>query len=414
MKLFCHVTTKSRAKSRFSRLKNRLLVLAVCSLLPTYAFFLLLQWNIVCLNLDIQLQLDKLVSLYCLVFKIREIPYIEPLKQCQEFHEGHAFGDLCPALCSNQITTFSCHSMHKGKSTVFTAVWNNALVVLKNPKTKAEYIPIEGTSYNSTSEFPSYEEFTEMVVQSVSMNFGISADNLLSKLYPFVDFHKVITKSQMVNLWELSQDNEYVSLMFYNHSSVFPKILGSCGTFYAMEYAKPIPSIDNLFSSSVEHLGERVQAAKLIIDLLDVLESSFPQPLHMCDVKLEHFGILRGRAVLLDVDTVFPKHIIDQSVADGRHCSEHADCDFFDCRSLCNESLHICDIPVVNNNLQLICQKVFLESELLVNKHLPSAVNAILRDCASPFSSDGRKAASVQSLKELHYFFDEFLKSEQF
>lgn len=299
--------------------------------------------------------------------------------------------------------------MHKGKSTVFTAMWNKSLVVIKNPKTKSEYVPIEGTSYNSTNEFPNYEEFTEMVTQSIQVNFGITSDNLLPKLYPFIKLNKHITRSQMVNLWELSQDNEYVSLMLHDHSTIFPRILGSCGTYYAMEYAKPISSRHSLFSTSIRNARDRIRIAKLLINLLDVLEFSFPKPLHMCDVKLEHFGLLNGRMVLLDIDTVFPKQIIDRSVADGRTCMEHTDCDFFDCRSLCNKALHVCDTPVVNNNLQLICQKIFLESELLASEHFSSPTQVMLKECAHPFSSNGRRAATPQSLQKLRNFFDQFL-----
>jgi len=45
-----------------------------------------------------------------------------------------------------------------------------------------------------------------------------------------------------------------------------------------------------------------------ILDLLDELETVFEEPIHLCDVKPEHFGISdTGRVKFLDLDSVFLK-----------------------------------------------------------------------------------------------------------
>ena len=52
--------------------------------------------------------------------------------------------------------------------------------------------------------------------------------------------------------------------------------------------------------------------ALAVLDLLDELESVFHEPLHLCDIKPEHFGISnQGRVKFLDMDTIFFKTIID-------------------------------------------------------------------------------------------------------
>ncbi len=330
-----------------------------------------------------------------------------------DYKKGMAFGRLCAPLCDDgEISALSCEPMHKGKFSVFTALWNDSLVMIKSHRIKSEYIPLQWISSDSSEVFPNYQELVEMVTQSLQINFGISTtqNNVMDVLYPFLgDYKNEVNRELMINLWQLSQDNEYVTLMVNQHSNLFPKILGSCGTFYAVEYAKPISRL-NIYSDRLDDFISRIQQAKLMLELLNGLQTTFPDPIHICDVKLEHFGILNGRQVLLDADTVFPKIVVDRSVADGRECSQHSDCDLFDCRSLCNRVLHVCDTPVVNNNLQLICQKVFLDSGLLTSRHLPPETEKLLHECANPYHSHGRQAAPVHSQYELSNFFNEFLR----
>ena len=48
--------------------------------------------------------------------------------------------------------------------------------------------------------------------------------------------------------------------------------------------------------------------ALAILDFLDELETVFDDPVHLCDVKPDHFGISEsGRVKFLDLDSVFLK-----------------------------------------------------------------------------------------------------------
>ncbi|KAI9552412.1 hypothetical protein GHT06_022778 [Daphnia sinensis] len=384
-----HVKRKISKITRLVFHRRCLLLVLFVSTFSMISVFYLVQWNIICFNIDIENRLNTL---------------------CMEYNEGKAFGRLCEPLCNNgEISALSCEPMHKGKFAVFTALWNNSLIVIKSHRVKSEYIPLQWIASNSSEVFPNYEELVEMVTQSILANFGMQKENLMNRLYPFlVDYHNDVSRELMINLWQLSQDNEYVTLMINQHSHLFPKILSSCGTYYAVEYAKPISRL-NIYSDRLEDFVSRVRQAKLMLELLDELQTSFVDPIHICDVKLEHFGLLNGRQVLLDADTVFPKAVVDRSVADGRECWKHSDCDLFDCRSLCNKVLNICDTPTVNNNLQTVCQKIFLDSGLLISRHLPLATSRLLRDCANPNFSQGRQIAPVQFHYQIANFVNEFL-----
>ena len=51
------------------------------------------------------------------------------------------------------------------------------------------------------------------------------------------------------------------------------------------------------------------------VNLVEELDNMFDHPVHLCDVKSEHFGLsVHGRAKYLDVDSVFLKPVVDKTV----------------------------------------------------------------------------------------------------
>lgn len=323
--------------------------------------------------------------------------------QCSEYEQGKAHGNLCKPLCETRdVTVLSCQSMHKGKVAVFTAEWNGTIVVIKSHREKSDYIPLYWTD-NSNQVFPDYEELVEMISQSLKLNFGVSLDNVMLTLFPFFKNNSEKTVDLMTNLWQLSQDNEYVMLMTNQHSKMFPKILSTCGTFYAVEYAKPIPV------HSETNWKLRILHSKQILELLLKL-ASFQDPIHICDVKLEHFGLVEDHVVILDADTVFPRSIVERSTSDGRKCNQHQDCNLFDCHLLCNQITKRCDNNVINSNLQLICEKIFLNSGLLLSGNLPGSQRILIEKCAE----GGRPDAETYFTNELLSYFEEQLRIFRF
>lgn len=372
----------------FSR-KCRLFIFSLSTLIICSLFFLLLQWNIICLNVDIENQISVL---------------------CEDYHLGKVSGSMCKPLCDDHsILLASCQSKHRGKVAVFTALWNDTLIVIKSDKAKPDYMTLHWTS-NGSKIYPNPQEFQEMITQSLKINLGITKKNIFPSLFPFFSDYQRIDSNQMINMWNLAQDFEYVHLMVHKNLNVFPEVLGSCGTFYGIQYAKPLSELV-IYSDKISHWISRVHLAKLILELLALLDS-VRDPLHICDVKLEHFGLLEKRLVILDADTLFSKSIVSRNTADQSTCSRHEDCDLFDCRSLCNSVINICDTPVVNNNLQVICQKLFIEAGLLTSRHLPVETRKVLEECANPYSAHGRQAAPQHLQDKLLSYFNELLSLE--
>jgi len=138
-----------------------------------------------------------------------------------------------------------------------------------------------------------------------------------------------------------------------------------------------------------------------------------------CDVKSEHFGaILNGGGndgkevvVIVDADHFYPKHFADALVADGRPCREDRDCDHLDCRGVCSRAKK-CSSKVTNDNLQLICEKVFMgrfrqhfvqEPGLLDSRRASSELKTAVRECGNPGNQPGsqrRLAATEFGMRE--------------
>ena len=100
-----------------------------------------------------------------------------------------------------------------------------------------------------------------------------------------------------------------------------------------------------------------MRIAQGFLDLIEELESMFDHSVHLCDVKPDHFGLSENNRVKC---TVYFQPTIDKAVGDGANCTEHSQCDFFDCRGQCDLIKEKCLGGVVNNNLQVVFEKVFL------------------------------------------------------
>ncbi|XP_015608990.1 protein FAM69C isoform X2 [Cephus cinctus] len=346
--------------------------------------YFLLHWGIMCTNLEAWRHVSNV---------------------CKRHSEGIAVGILCGPLCSERgIHTLACETLHAGKEAVFSAHWETTRLVFKSSRSKQrtdQFGSIFSVDSSAVKHYPSEEDFREMIKSLIStkLNQTISKQQLerLSRLRNHhVETNPEKRRLEMENVWPLLQENEYVISILYEDRDVFPQLIGTCGTFYAVEYVSPIetPTTILALSDSKPEWAKRVKLAVMILDLLEELDSNFPEPFHLCDVKINHFGLPLGgqRLKFLDLDAVFPKTVVSRLTADNSECERHEDCDYFDCRSLCSENKR-CEIPVVNNNMQIICEKIFLGwtlsgtiiiPGLLMSEHTTSTLAVLLRQCANP------------------------------
>lgn len=218
------------------------------------------------------------------------------------------------------------------------------------------------TDASGTKHFPSETDFNTMIKDLVVSKLNVTLSQHQLERLARLRTHRVETEPrrrqlEMENLWPLLQENEYLMSILYEDRDIFPQLIGTCGTFYAVEYVRPIetPTTILALSDSKPEWAKRLKLAVMILDLLEELDTNFPEPIHLCDVKINHFGLPLGGQKLkfLDLDAAFPKTIISRITSDSKRCEKHEDCDYFDCRSFCSKNKR-CESPVANNNLQVI------------------------------------------------------------
>lgn len=332
--------------------------------------------------------------------------------QCNLYEEDITVGSLCAPLCvTRDIHSLTCHSFRATKEAVFSAEWHNIKLVFKSvPKN------IQSLHWydNGAVKYPTEKEFLSIIRTIVKNKFNLTLayDTAirLSRLKPSYEEKSWKKRhKEMDNLWYLLQDNEYLLSALFTDKDVFPQLLGTCGLYFAVEYLEPVPDISSFLtiSDTIEDWGKRLKVAVQILDLLEELETGFREPFHLCDIKIQHFGFVKGRNRLkfIDLDGVLPKSVIGSFMKEITSCNSDNDCDYLDCRSRCDKKTRKCSHYVTNNNLQIVCEKIFLGWRLsntiivpglLMSQHTPSELASLLRQCANPEGVEGKPRTSPE------------------
>lgn len=199
----------------------------------------------------------------------------------------------------------------------------------------------------------------------------------------------------ITNLVVLTGQDEYLFYKVFHSKPGVLRVNATCGHFYMTEY------VVNL-ARKVGHMdaSERKSLAMQFLALVHSLDTAYlvrreptalqVTPMQFCDVKLENFGLdLNGQVRIMDTDTAYP----DSYIFNGRRCSAHEDCHFFDCKSYCDPDTRKCATSRVNNNLQSFCEKIFnntINPELGVltgtsfGSNIESEIVARLERCQRP------------------------------
>lgn len=288
---------------------------------------------------------------------------------------------------------------------MFSAEWHHIKLVFKSVATDVQ--PIHWYD-NGVLKYPTEKEFLSTIRTIVKrkLNLTLAYDTAvrLARLKPSYEEKDPIKRRQeMDSLWYLLQDNEYLLSTIFTDKDVFPQLIGTCGPYFAVEYLEPMPFTSSLFSmgDTQEAWVQRLKFALQILELLDELETSFREPFHLCDIKLDHFAYMSNRKKLkfIDLDAAFPRTVLKSYFEEIESCKSDDDCEFLDCRSTCNRTMQKCDSAIGNNNLQIVCEKIFLGWRLsntilvpglLMSQHTPSELAAILRQCSNPDGVAGK------------------------
>ena len=328
---------------------------------------------------------------------------------CSQVRDGLALGDMCLDLCHHHtISPDGCPSYHRGKEVVFSAQFRQSLPVVAKARsldleTDSEHV-VYWTTNNGSVQFSDIADFQQALVNHLQINYNISLpkNKGLSSIWPH-SLHKEslsevenewLRHNSMKNIWTLSLDPEFVYSRIFKEYDVFPEVYGTCGGLFFVEKLQPLDM--PYFLQSVDFGGwvTRVKLALAILDLVEEFDEMFEFPVHLCDVKSEHFGLSsRGRVKYLDSDNVYLGPTADRSVGDGSHCHTDADCHLFDCEGHCDLAQNTCTGAVRNSNLQVVCKKIFLAQNLglkfmggtglLLSQHASAGLLDTLQTCAN-------------------------------
>ncbi|XP_013190571.2 divergent protein kinase domain 1C isoform X1 [Amyelois transitella] len=389
MKNFQHLCSWTTALI-FKSVKKRLLVV-LCTLSILY---IILRWRLTCVDIHSQMQVQRMCTTYAI---------------------GISVGSLCHSLCKDSETTsVSCPTFYQATEVV-SGNWPNQSVIYRNV---AETNDLAHLDASGRTIFPSEEEFTNMIKNAVKLKFNISISDVDARKMSYLQNKEdMLRQIEMQNVWSLLQDNEYLVSLLYEKYNIFPKLLGTCGYTYAVQKMQSISGYWHLMTlyDSEHEWNKRIKTALLILDYLSILEEKLPEPVHICDVKMSHFVFTSDfkKIVYQDVESIHPQSMVNRITGGKSECEQHSDCDFMDCRSFCNLVSQKCDHGVVNNNLQIVCEKIFLGwvisgrvmvPGLLLGPRSPKVLVEMLDLCANPERTQGtpRAKASKEIRKRLY------------
>ncbi|XP_068090767.1 divergent protein kinase domain 1C [Hyperolius riggenbachi] len=288
---------------------------------------------------------------------------------CYDYTDGAVTGDLCEDLCvTDKLVYKNCLYYHRGKK-VIQADWKGNSVILKSKNDAFSKFQAPVFLNKPDPQSLSDTELLVMVAVEIKNVLGLNLPN--NTIIPIWTEKKKHHnwKAELASMWTLFQQEEYLLFnLLQDFSRHVLQVIGTCGHFYAVEFLSAGHSWKpNLFSleevvgqcnTGEEKMNALLDIAISFLDMVHQFDTEFSHQLHLCDVKPENFAIRSDLTVVaIDMDMAFfePKMrtILEQK------CTSDKDCNFFDCFSTCNLKTFMCGAQRENNNLQVICDKIF-------------------------------------------------------
>ena len=194
-----------------------------------------------------------------------------------------------------------------------------------------------------------------MLHSYIGLSTGSPQRDALQLLLESVDIlygREAQTLSDHRNFWKFIEDQEFLMTLVFKNTNFFPQLYGICGDLYAVEFVETLPETF-LFPS---HMGkdEKLLKAIGIVKYVHQLSESWPEPLHLCDVKVSHFGFTsQGDVKFVDVDSVLSERQLLDILRNTPECETDEDCSFFDCVAKCDSNASKCIPERINTNLQV-------------------------------------------------------------
>jgi hypothetical protein len=303
---------------------------------------------------------------------------------CAEYSQGKAAGGLCPRLCTNPNYTIA-DLYDSGSKIVIKFQSDSKDNILKMDK--AFFPEYDQLDFNIPED-----NFTDMILDIVNDRVKLEwsktyKKHLIKLLWPTYTGH--LTNAERASLWALVNQDEFINFKLLQSSRALPKVLGTCGHIYQVEYLIP-------FRMKGYYMNLKAKILLHLIGTLKLFDEFLNEPLQFCDVKFENLGLsgeYPKRFVVMDADMLYTQSKLTHMLT-TKQCIRDTDCAFFDCESKCDVSTGFCT-DRLNDNIDVFCKK-------LVNKifgNFWSKNNRYLAACHKPTNNAKEKLDRLNELR---------------
>ncbi|XP_060081501.1 divergent protein kinase domain 1C-like [Ylistrum balloti] len=350
---------------------------------------------------------------------------------CQRYRDHSVAGNLCNDLCEMQSIRFvKCTNYRRGKKVLImecdgACEAGETIKIVMKTKHRVEEEEYDRLVLPLNEDGTVSKDGIKMAkILMINKAFGdmhftvTSKQNIFSELWS-MDYDQFVKSATFKNadhvallsIWSLLQQDEYLFMKIYQNLPYIPYLYGTCGEFYFMEYAPPGDILSPGFFAK-SSWSKRADAALKLMDIAQSLDNDFYQAMHFCDIKVDNFGVgMDLKVKILDSDSLFFDEKMSLNLRGS--CTDHFACDFFDCRGWCAVQNKTCNGRRFNNNLQNICEDIFIDRPPNFFRGLlhdaPPAIAgelaSVLQDCAYPNHNMGevvRAPTSTEIMEKLY------------
>ncbi|MFH4981816.1 hypothetical protein AB6A40_008525 [Gnathostoma spinigerum] len=303
-----------------------------------------------------------ITSLFCffLPFSVAERLSIDPKfnrseaesilrNLCKAYDEDRVSGDLCNRLCYHKEQNVIDY--YRGNKVVIIISKGGQKMVLKSLH---PYID----DFDELDPHVNEENFTDAMLETVNYNLRLGwphhyKNHLVETVWPTYirKHHQPLSEADRRSIWSLLNQDEFTTFRIIPLSRVTPKIVGTCGHFYQVEHLVP-------FKMKTYYKNLKAKILVHLMGTLKLLDIFLNEPLHWCDAKFDNLGLAAEypkRFMIMDGDMLYTSSRLNSMLV-KRMCKNDEDCNFFDCRSNCNNVTHHCTART-DTNLEVFCKK---------------------------------------------------------
>ena len=307
--------------------------------------------------------------------------------QCDDYAKGHVTGDLCHALCvTHELQHTKCLKAQLNgpvesgkKAIVFLGTYNGLKVILKSVYASwRDAPPLSDLPHKQL--VPDLAHLSFLKAAAVSARGGIprfkqNATNQMT-LQEFVTFLSMDddvdddehTRAKVQSMWSLLHQVEYITFRSLQGSRFIPKLYGSCGHIFVIEYAESVAILHPWYPFNIreklltllsysERWDERARTAVQLMDLLTGLKTQFQEEVHPCDLHGNNIGVdAEGTIKVLDADSLLFDSALRHQMnkKQGQACKAHVDCNVGPgCDGRCDRTTGTCTGERKNDNFQV-------------------------------------------------------------